>query len=94
MVKLQKQLVFKITRICICGLYPYIQTKYVFINRIIRYLQIEPSKKGTHNNNIISLKFFTYVGLSDEQSVFDGLEKIIISSYISLLSLQMKEFLQ
>ena len=34
------------------------------------------------------------MGLSDEQSVFDGLEKIIISSYISLLSLQMNEFLQ
>ena len=31
---------------------------------------------------------------SDKQSVFDELHKIFIGSYISLLSLQMSEFLQ
>ena len=34
------------------------------------------------------MKYFIFKDLSDEQIAFDGLDKIIISSFISFLSLQ------
>ena len=43
---------------------------------------------------ICCLKYFTCTDLSDEQSAFDGLQKIIICLFISFLKLQVNEFLQ
>ena len=40
------------------------------------------------------MKYFIFKDLSDEQIAFDGLDKIIISSFISFFSLQLNEFLQ
>ena len=41
----------------------------------IQYLQIEPSKKGIHNNENMMLKCFICTDSSYEQSAFDGLKK-------------------
>ena len=40
------------------------------------------------------LKCFIFTDSSDEQSTFDGLQKIIICSFISFLSLYLNKFLQ
>ena len=60
----------------------------------IQYFQIEPSDTGTLTIEIGSLECFIFKDLSDEQTSFDELDKIIISSFISFLSLQLNEFLQ
>ena len=59
-----------------------------------QYLQIEPSGKGAHTNDRISLKCFICTDSSDEQNTFNGLCKISICSFIRFLNLQLNEFLQ
>ena len=57
----------------------------------VHYFQIEPGGKGTYDNESMMLKmFFSCMDSSDEQSASDRLKKIIICSFISFVSLQLK----
>ena len=88
MVKLQKHLFFTITHI-------YTFAQYVCSSLTeIQYLQVEPCEKGTHTNESMMLKIFTYLDSPNEQSAFERLQKIIICSFTGFLSLQLNEFLQ
>ena len=88
MVKPQNHLFFTITHIC-----TFDQSVCSSLTEV-QYLQVEPCEKGTHTNESMMLKMFTYSDSPDEQSAFERLQKIIICSFIGFLSLQLNEFLQ
>ena len=60
----------------------------------VQYFKIEPCEKITNTNESMIRNMFFCADLLDEHSAFDGLQKIIICSFIIILNLHLNEFLQ